>query len=133
MRYKNMITWAKINQIILWEPLEIETIQPKRDVKYAKEFGYTGQMLPILIYYMIIHHTLTYWRIILSMINPIHITYSHTYPSVETGDMHHYWQYCCGKLLLCSSSCRQICETPHWYGQLRSSQMPDSSWFIWGH
>ena len=93
-------------------------------MKYAKEFGYAGHMLPMLINYMIIHHTLTYWGIILSMINPIHITYSPTYPSVETGDMHRYWrwqwQYCCGKILLCSSSCRQICWPPHWYGQLRS-------------
>ena len=35
-------------------------IQPKKDMKYAKEFGYAGHILPILIYYMIIHHTLTY-------------------------------------------------------------------------
>ena len=99
-------------------------------------FGYAGHMLPILINYMVIHHTLTYWGIIL-LINPVHITYSPTYPSVETGDMRHYWQwqwqYCWEKLLLCSSSCRQICGAPHWYGQLHSSQMPDSSWFIWGH
>ena len=104
-------------------------------MKYAKEFGYAGQMLPILITYMIIHHTWTYWGIILSMINPIHITYSPTYISVETGDMHRYWQwqwqYCWGKQLLCSPSCRQIWGTPHWYGQLRSSQMPYSSWCIW--
>ena len=76
-----------------------------------------SHMLPILINYMVIDHTLTYWGIILSMINPIHITYSPTYPSVETGDMHRYWQwqwqYSWGKLLLCSSSCRQICWTPH--------------------
>ena len=80
-------------------------------------------MLPILINYMVIHHTLTYWGIILSMINPMLITYSPTYPSVETDDMHRYWQwqwrYCWGKLLLCFSSCRQICGTPHWYDQLR--------------
>ena len=37
-------------------------------MKYAKEFGYAGHMLPILINYMIIHHTF----------NPIHITYSPT-------------------------------------------------------
>ena len=101
-------------------------------MKYAKEFGCAGHMLPILITYMIIHHKWTYWGIILSMINPIHITYSPTYPSVETGDMHRYWQwqwqYCWEKLLLCSSSCKQICGTAHWYGQLRSSQMPYSSW-----
>ena len=80
-------------------------------------------MLPILINYMAIHHTLTYWGIILSMITPIHITCSPTYPSVETGDMHHYWQwqwqYCWGRLLLCSSSCRQICGTPHFVIKLR--------------
>ena len=51
-------------------------------MKYAKEFGYAGQMLPILINYMV-----TY----ISMINYIHITYSPpTYPSVETDDMHRY-------------------------------------------
>ena len=62
-------------------------------MKYANEFGYAGHMLPILINYMVIHHTLTYWGIILLMINPVHITYSPTYPSVETGDMHRYWQW----------------------------------------
>ena len=135
MSYKNIITWAKINQIRLWEPLETQTIQSKKYMKYDKEFWYAGQMLSILINYMVIHHTLSYWGIILLMINPMNITHSPTYPSVET-DMHRYWhwqwQYCCGKLLLCSSSCRQICGTPHWYGQLRSSQMPNSSWWIWG-
>ena len=39
------------------------------------------------------------------MINPIHITHSPTYPSVETDDMYRFWQwqwqYCWGKLLLC--------------------------------
>ena len=59
MRYKNIIT-CKINQIRLREPLEIQTIQPKMYMKYAKEFGYVGQMQPILINYMVIHHTLTY-------------------------------------------------------------------------
>ena len=93
MSYKNIITWAKINQIRLWEPLDTQTIQPKKYIKYAKEFGYAGQMLPILINYMVIHHALTYWLIILSMINPIHITYFPTYPSVETDDMHRYWQW----------------------------------------
>ena len=32
----------------------------KTYMKYAKEFGYAGQMLPILINCMGIHHTLTY-------------------------------------------------------------------------
>ena len=86
----------------------------KKYMKYAKEFGNAGHMLPILINYMVIHHTLTWWGIILFMINPIHITYSPTYPSLETDDMHRYWQwpwqYCWGKLLLCSSSCRQFAE-----------------------
>ena len=45
-------------------------------------------MLPILISYKVIHHTLTNNGIIVTMITPIHITYSNTYPSVETDDMH---------------------------------------------
>ena len=45
-----------------------------------------GHMLPILINYKVIHHTLTYWEIILSMIIPEHITYSPTCLSVETDD-----------------------------------------------
>ena len=36
------------------------TIQPNKYMKYAKEFGYAGQMLPILINYMVIHHTFAY-------------------------------------------------------------------------
>ena len=56
MSYKNIITWAKINQIRLWETLEIQTRQPKKYMKYSKEFVYAGQMLPILINYMVIHH-----------------------------------------------------------------------------
>ena len=28
-------------------------------MKYAEEFRYAGQMLPILINYVVIHHTLT--------------------------------------------------------------------------
>ena len=67
MSYKNIITWAKINQIWLWEPLETQTVQPKKYMKYAKEFGYAGQLLPILINYMVIRHTLPYWGIILSL------------------------------------------------------------------
>ena len=59
-------------------------------MKYAKELGYAGHMLPILLNYMVIHHALTYRGIILSTINPTHITYPPTYPSVETGDMHRY-------------------------------------------
>ena len=90
MSYKKIIICAKINQIRLRELLGIQTIQPKKYMIYAKEFGYAGHMLLILINYMVIHHTLTYLGIILSMINPIHITYSPTYPSVETDDMHRY-------------------------------------------
>ena len=40
-------------------------------------------MLPMLINYEVIRHTLTYWEVILSMIIAIHITYSPTYPSVN--------------------------------------------------
>ena len=60
MSYKNIITRAKINQIRLGEPLKIQTIRPTKYLKYAEEFGYAGQMLPIPINYMGIHHTLTY-------------------------------------------------------------------------
>ena len=63
MSYKNIITRAKINQIRLREPLEAQTIQPKKYMKYAKKFGYAGHMLPILIIiinYMVIHRTLSY-------------------------------------------------------------------------
>ena len=49
-----------------------------------------GHMLRILSNYKVIRHTLTNWNEILPMITPIHITYSPTYPSVETDDMHHY-------------------------------------------
>ena len=49
-----------MNQIRLREPLEIKTIKPKKYMEYAKEFGYASHMLPILINYMVIHHTMTY-------------------------------------------------------------------------
>ena len=75
--------------------LEIQTIQPKTYLKYTNEFRYAGHMLPILISYKVILHTLTFKGIILSMITPIQITYSHTYPSVETDDMHRCWQQRC--------------------------------------
>ena len=81
---------TKINQIRLREPLEIQTIQPEKYLKYSNQFGYAGHILPILISYKVVHHTLTYRRILLSMITPIHTTYSPTYPSVETDDMHRY-------------------------------------------
>ena len=45
-------------------------------MKYANEFVCAGHMLPILTNYKVIYHTLTYRGIILSMIIPIHITYS---------------------------------------------------------
>ena len=60
-------------------------------MKYAKEFGYDGHFVPILINYMHGHSShIDILRDNLSMINPVHITYSPTYPSVETGDMHRY-------------------------------------------
>ena len=34
-------------------------------MKYAKEFGYAGQMLPILINYMVIHHLCAIGKIII--------------------------------------------------------------------
>ena len=45
-------------------------------------------MLNIPTSYKVIHHTLTYRKIILSMIILIHITYSPSYLSAETDDMH---------------------------------------------
>ena len=114
------ITWAKINQIKLREPLEIQTIHPKKYLTQTNDLGYDGHMLPIN--FKVIHHTLTYWEIILAMIIPKQITYSPTRLSLETDDKHRYWQwqkqYCWGRLLLCSSGCKQICGTQHWYGQL---------------
>ena len=56
-----------------------------------------GKQLPVtviqwydgmLLKYSITTNNLNYFE--LSMITPIHITYSPTYPSVETGDMHRY-------------------------------------------
>ena len=40
-------------------------------MKYTNEFGYSVHMLSMLINYKDIHHTLTYWGIILSMIIPV--------------------------------------------------------------
>ena len=57
---------------------------------YTNELGYDGHMLPILINYKVIRHTLTYWEIILSMIIPKHIAHSPTYLTVETDDKHRY-------------------------------------------
>ena len=62
MSYKNIITRAKTNKIRLREPLKIQTIQPKKNMKYAEEFGHAVYMLHILINYMVIYHTLTYLR-----------------------------------------------------------------------
>ena len=50
-----------MNQIRLREPLKVQTIQPNKYMKYAKEFGYAAHMLPILINYMVIHHQLGWW------------------------------------------------------------------------
>ena len=50
-------------------------------MKYT-ESEYNGHELPILINYKVIRHNLIYWKTILPMIIPIHITHSRTYPSV---------------------------------------------------
>ena len=71
------------------EPLEIQTIQHEKYLKWTNELGYDGHMLHILMDYKVIRHTLTYGEIILSMIINIHITYSPTYSSLETAYMHH--------------------------------------------
>ena len=45
MLQKYKITCAKINQIRLREQLEMQTLQPKKYLKYTNEFGYAGRML----------------------------------------------------------------------------------------
>ena len=51
------ITCANINQIRLREPLEIQTIHPKKYLKLTNELGYDGHMLPILINYKVVCYT----------------------------------------------------------------------------
>ena len=60
MSYKNTNYMCYVNQIRLRAPLEIQTIQPKKYLKSTNELEYDGHMLPILICYKFIHHTLTY-------------------------------------------------------------------------
>ena len=48
---KIQITRVKINQIRLREPLELQTIQPKKYLKCTNALGYEGHMLPILVSY----------------------------------------------------------------------------------
>ena len=71
-------------------------------------------MLPILINYKFIHHTLTYWEIILSMIIPKHITYSPTCLTVQTDNKHRYWQwqtqYCWGGCYSAHQAVRKFAE-----------------------
>ena len=57
---KYKITYTKINQIRLREPIEIQTIHHKKYLKLTNELGYDRHMLPMLINYKVIHHTLTY-------------------------------------------------------------------------
>ena len=49
-------------------------------------------MLPIVIKYTVIRRTLTYWEIILSLIIPIHITYSPIYSQWSNNTV---WGSCC--------------------------------------
>ena len=63
---RRQITWVKINQIRLREPFEIQTIQPKKYLKWTDDFGYKVHMQPMLMNHKVILHTLTYWEIILS-------------------------------------------------------------------
>ena len=57
---KIQITRVTINRIRLREPLEVQTIQHQNYLKWTYEFRYDGQILPMLINYKVIHHTLTY-------------------------------------------------------------------------
>ena len=43
------------------EPLQIQTLRPKKYLKYSSELqSDNGHMLPILTNFKVIHHTLTY-------------------------------------------------------------------------
>ena len=53
-------------------------------MKYTNEFGYAGHMLAILINSKVIHHTL---RDSICDHSYTYITYSPTYPSVETDNI----------------------------------------------
>ena len=61
MRYKNtnFMSYKKSN-IRSREPLEIQTIRPNKYLKWTNELEYNGHILPILINYKVIRHTLTY-------------------------------------------------------------------------
>ena len=54
---KIQIIWVKINQNWLREPLEIQTIQPKKYLKWTNELEKGGHLLPILINYKVIRDT----------------------------------------------------------------------------
>ena len=89
MSYKANSMSYKINQITLKIPLQIQTIQPKKYLQRINEVqSGDGHLLPILINYKVAH-TLTFRKIILPMIIPMNITYSPTYPSVESDGMRH--------------------------------------------
>ena len=60
MSNKNIKLRALKNQIRLREPLEIQTIQPEKYLKCPNEYGHVGHMLPILISYKVIRHTMKY-------------------------------------------------------------------------
>ena len=62
----------------------------KNDAMRHVPQGYNGHRLPILINYKVIHHTLTYREIILSMIISKHTAYSPTCLTVGTDDKHRY-------------------------------------------
>ena len=62
----------------------LQSIQPKKYLKETNECGYDGHMLPILITYTVIHYTLTYWELIVSMIILIHI-WLFLYKSRDSG------------------------------------------------
>ena len=85
------ITPVTRKQIILREPLQIQTLQREKYLKWINELqSGDGCILHILANCEVIHHTMTYLKIILPTIIPIHLIYSPTYPSVEPDDMHQY-------------------------------------------
>ena len=73
--------------------IQMETLQHIKYLKWINELqSNNGHMQHLLNNYKVIYHTLTL-KEFFYMIIPMHVTYSPTYPSVETADMHHYLEW----------------------------------------
>ena len=89
---KIQMKWVSLNQIRLKEPMEIQTIQPIKYLKWTTEFEYNGHEQLMLINYShsshieILKYNCTY------AYSYTHNIFSHL-STVETADVHHYWQW----------------------------------------